>query len=102
MAEDLPMACALGGSDLRRRYLDLARFGEANLIARSTNSEGEELRFRHSPENEHRLRSIVAAEAECCPFLDLALTERDGELVLRIGGAADALPIAAGLAAAFG
>jgi hypothetical protein len=101
MAEDLPMACSLAGSDLVERYRDLAGFGTANLIGRSSGAHGEELRFRRSAVNERRLRAIVAAEAECCPFLDLDLVEREGELVLRIGSAEDARLVAAELASVF-
>lgn len=43
----------------------------------------------------------MAAEADCCSFLDLALGERDGELVLTVAAPADAQPVADDLALAF-
>lgn len=102
MTDERPVACSLSASDLQGRYRDLAGFGKENLIARSTGDQGEELRFRRSPANESRLRSIVAAEEECCPFLDFHLTDQAGELVLKIAADEDGRPVAALLASAFG
>ncbi|HTR75952.1 MAG TPA: hypothetical protein VMH33_11935 [Solirubrobacterales bacterium] len=101
MDESPPIACSLAGAELRNRYRDLGRFGAENLVSRSSDGDGEVLRFRRSAESEKGLRAIVAAEEECCPFLDFDLRERDGELVLRIAAGEDGRQVAAGLAGAF-
>jgi hypothetical protein len=44
----------------------------------------------------------VAAEERCCSFLDLEVRDEADALVLVIGGPAEAAPVAAQLAAAFG
>ena len=49
-----------------------------------------------------RLEAIVAAEAECCPFLDMDLREEDGALVLEIRAPQEAEPLVADLVSAFG
>jgi hypothetical protein len=59
------------------------------------------LRFQSDAATRDRLERIVAAEADCCSFLDLALGERDGELVLTVAAPADAQPVADDLALAF-
>ena len=59
------------------------------------------LRFRKSEEVRRRLEAIVAAEAECCSFLDFSLSEDDGGLVLSITAPTDAEAVADELATAF-
>ena len=44
---------------------------------------------------------FIAAEADCCSFLELSLRERGGELALSIAAPPDGQPIANELAAAF-
>jgi len=51
------------------------------------------LRFRAADGVEGSLRALVAAERECCPFLDFELASEEDELVLRIAGPPQALPI---------
>jgi hypothetical protein len=102
VAEDLPIACSLNGSDLAARLAGLAQFGAETLTARSSDRDGHRLRFRRGPAVEARLRSILAAEEECCPFLNLTLIEADDELELRISSSPDGYAVAAELAAAFG
>ena len=48
-----------------------------------------------------QLEEIVAAESECCPFLELALAEEGDELVLSIAAPENAQEIADELAEAF-
>lgn len=58
------------------------------------------LRFR--PDARDRLAAFVAAEAECCAFLDLELRDDPDAVVLRIDGPDGAETIVHDLAAAFG
>jgi hypothetical protein len=59
------------------------------------------LRFRRDPATRRRLRDIIAAEADCCAFLDLSLREHEGELVMSIAAPQEARALADGLADAF-
>lgn len=102
MDAETPIACSLSGTDLQERYRDLAEFGSTSLIERTADAEGRRLRFRRTAGTAERLRSIIAAEQECCPFLTFELTETDNALELHIGAPDDARPVADGLAAAFG
>lgn len=101
MADDIPIACSLGAGDLAQRLTEIGEVGADSLISREADGDRHLLRFRADADSRRRLEEIVAAEAECCAFLDLALSERDGELVLSIAAPSDAKAIADGLAEAF-
>jgi hypothetical protein len=102
MTEPKPIACSLGASDLRRRLDEIAALGRESLIAGEARDRTHVLRFRHDEETRRQLAEIVAAEAACCPLLDLDLSEREGELVLTLIAPADGQALADELAAAFG
>jgi hypothetical protein len=101
MTDPKPTACSLGASDLQARLAAIAEAGAAGLITHDEDAGRHTLRFRPDPTTRCRLDEIVAAEAECCSFLDLDLAERDGELVLTLAAPKDGQPIADALAAAF-
>jgi hypothetical protein len=99
--EPLPMACSLESGELWERYAELSELGVDTLIDSRSEGTTHRLSFKRSEDLEARLEAIIAAEARCCPFLDLSMTSRDSEVVLLISGPAEAAPVAAGLAAAF-
>jgi hypothetical protein len=101
MTDPKPIACSLGASDLQQRLDEIATLGAASLIGRDTVAGKHTLRFRPDRMTRRRLEEIVAAEAECCSFLDLKLTEHEGELILTLAAPEDGQPIADELAAAF-
>jgi hypothetical protein len=101
MTDPKPIACSLGANDLQRRLDEIAEVGAAGLIARDTENGTHRLRFRSNSTTRRRLEEIVAAEAQCCSFLDLRLTERGGELVLALTAPRDGQAVADELAAAF-
>ncbi len=99
---DKPIACSLDASDLSRRLAEIAALGEASLIAHEAEAGTHVLRFRPGEGTQTRLERIVAAERRCCPFLELSLDERGGELLLTVATAPEGQAAAAALAAAFG
>jgi hypothetical protein len=101
MTDPKPIACSLGANDLQRRLDEIAEVGASSLISRDTENGKHRLRFRSDPKTHRRLEEIVVAEAECCSFLDLDLTEHGGELVLTLAAPDDGQVIADELAAAF-
>ena len=98
MDSDTPIACALSPTDLSARLAEMKRLGQDALL--SVDGAGT-LRFRADGDTRARLGAIVAAEAECCPFLDLNLREEANELLLTIAAPEGAEPIAADLIEAF-
>jgi len=102
MTDSLPIACSLGADDLRRRLEEIAAVGAESLLDRDGDGEARVLRFRGDAETRRRLERIVAAESECCAFLDLRLVEDGDELTLRIDAPAGGAEAADALALAFG
>jgi hypothetical protein len=102
MTNDTPVACSLGAGELQQRLAAIAETGASSLISREIEGDRHILRFRASQSARRRLEGIVAAEAECCSFLDLLLSEDGDELVLSIAAPKDAQTVADELAGAFG
>lgn len=102
MSEESPIACSLGAAELEQRVATIAEVGAASLLSRSAAAGRHLLRFRAGTQTRRRLEEIVAAESECCSFLDLSLIEEDGELVLSIAAPDGGQETAEGLAEAFG
>ena len=101
MTEGKPVACSLGASELQQRLAAIAEVGAEDLISRDVDDGRHRLRFRSSAATRERLEGIVAAEAECCSFLEISLAEEDGELVLSIAAPEDGQVVADELAGAF-
>jgi hypothetical protein len=102
MAEELPIACSLDVSGLEQRLAEIGALGAESLVSRERERDRHLLRFRNEPGTRDRLEAIIAAEAECCAFLELSLTQEDGLLVLTVAAPADGRRTAEGLADAFG
>jgi hypothetical protein len=98
-----PIACSLSAADYRARLASIAAVGARALISVEVDRDGASgvLRFRDEPEIRAALREVVDGEAECCPFLDLRLTERGGGLELSIGGPPEAWPVVEDLLGTF-
>jgi hypothetical protein len=101
MTDDPPISCSLGAGDLERRLAAIAEVGTDSLISREDEGGRHRLHFRVGADVRRKLQEIVAAEAECCSFLDLSLNDQDGQLVLSIAAPRGGQPIADELAAAF-
>ncbi len=101
MSQELPIVCSLSTDDLAARLDLIAAIGADALICRDAEGDTQLLRFRRDDGVRRSLKGIVAAEARCCSFLEMEIREEDGALVLAIDAPADALPVAAALAAAF-
>ena len=94
---EAPIACSLSATDFAARKADTATLTRTALLSREPLANG--VRFTFDPEDsvETDLRSLVAAEASCCPFLTLDLVAQCDELRLDVTGPADAQPIIAEL-----
>jgi len=84
VTDENPIACSLSPGDLQSRLDEITQLGTESLIAHKTDEDRHLLRFRNNTETRRRLEVLVAAEAQCCPFLDLSLTESDDELILTV------------------
>ena len=102
MTEEIPAACSLDTGALEERLAAIAEIGADCLVSRQVEDGRHLLRFRADAATRKRLEEIVAAEAECCAFLDLSLDEQGGELMLSIAAPPEARVLASGLAERFG
>lgn len=96
-----PIACTLGASDLSQRLDEIATLDAESLLGHEQKDSAHTLRFRRDDRTRRQLEEIVAAEVRCCSFLDLGISERDGNLILTIAAAEGGEPVAQALALAF-
>jgi hypothetical protein len=102
MVEELPVVCSLGAGDLEARLAEIGAVGAESLIEHRREGAVHLLRFRADAGTHERLEGIVAAEAECCAFLDLKLKAGCCELVLSVAAPEAGRLTADGFAMAFG
>jgi MerR family copper efflux transcriptional regulator len=95
VGRSLPIACSLSDEDRRARLREFSSLSSRVLGAESTGGGGSLIRFRPDGDTQSQLRRIMAAERECCPFLDLSLTENESDLTLSIEAPEDAKPMIA-------
>jgi hypothetical protein len=96
-----PIACTLGTSQLGQRLDEIAALGAKSLLGHDLKDGAHTLRFRRDDGTRHQLEEIVAAEAQCCSFLDLSISEREDDLVLAIAAPEGGDQLAEALALAF-
>ncbi len=101
MTDDNPIVCSLDAEGLQRRLAAIAAVGADSLISTQVEGDCHLLRFRTNAATRKRLEEIVAAEAECCSFLDLSLHGEGDKLVLEIAAPQEAQALAGGIATAF-
>jgi hypothetical protein len=84
MSKPLPIACTLSASALEARGAELRALGGDGLIDFTREPTRAVLRFRPDPGIRERVDAIVAAESQCCAFLDLEVEHRDEATVLTV------------------
>jgi hypothetical protein len=92
-----PIACTLTPARYAVRTGDLAALAARALRSRRPTDTGARLLFTDTPEIEAELRAVIAAEASCCPFLQIGLQRVEAGLELDIAGPAEARPVIAEL-----
>lgn len=101
MTDPKPIACTLDENALSRRLDKIATLGTESLLHHERKDDTHTLRFRRDDWTRRQLEEIVAAEARCCLFLDLAIDERDRELILKVDAPTDGRSLADELVSAF-
>jgi hypothetical protein len=76
MSNSPPIACTLSPAALQGRAAEIRALGTDGLLDMTHEGGRATLRFRPDDEIRERLAAIVAAESQCCAFLDLRI-ERD-------------------------
>ena len=88
---ELPIACTLDPAEQADRA-ELARgIGARSLLAWAETDRGASMRFEAQAESD--LRSLIAAESQCCAFLEFDLRRDGDELLLSVEGPEEARPL---------
>lgn len=101
MPTDLPIACTLTATEYPQRLAEMRAIGEAAMVNADTQPARAVLRFAAGAGIRERVDAIVAAESQCCSFLDMAVTDEPDTVVLTIEAPEDAELVLAELVAAF-
>jgi len=88
-------ACSLPPAGLRERRAVIDEIARAALRSRDPITGGARLTFTGGDDTERTLRDLIAAEAECCPFLRFDLERGGDEVRLDVTGPAEAQPMLA-------
>ena len=85
VAESVPIACSLDGREARRPWAEWTSVMALRLTV-DLSPHLLTVRFPTSVELSTKLRELVAAESECCGFVDWELQDRGDELRLIVCG----------------
>ena len=84
MTSELPIACTLSATDLAARLNQMAELGRAALVDVRHEGRRAELRFAAGAGVRARVDGIVAAESQCCAFLEMNVRDHADTIVLAI------------------
>ena len=80
----VPVACTLTAAGIAAQGDRWQRLAARALTERTETVRGLRLSFRPQPGAEEELRRLVAAENQCCPWAEWAVTTRAGLIVLDV------------------
>src|SRR6201986_1877776 len=92
-----PIACTLSPTHYRQRTVALTALAARALCSREPTAGGQRLVFSDGAGVERDLPAAIAAEADCCAFLELDLTRTAAGLVLDVTGPPEAQGVIAEL-----
>jgi hypothetical protein len=83
MANEETLACRLSGPELIER---IREWGQVASQATSRHVEKGRILSTYPPEQQllQQLRKLIAAEAECCPFMQFNVEERPDQIVVEL------------------
>jgi predicted ester cyclase len=93
MSTEIPIACTLNPAEMRDRVKSIDALLTDALLDQREIDGGVRTTFRDTPDVEHRIRELVAAESRCCAFLSFVVGREDDALWLDITGAPEARPV---------
>ena len=96
-----PIACSLSAGALQGRLAEMRAVGREGLVGIDRGERSLLLRFRPDADLHARIDALVEAEAACCGFLELDLSDDAGELRLAVTGPAEAASVVHEFADAF-
>lgn len=79
-----PAACSLRRDDLENRYEAWRELLERRLLRRQRTDDGCVLTLAAAPGVGPAARELAGLEAECCPWMDVRVTEEDTVVTIRL------------------
>lgn len=80
--DETPIACTLGGNDYHERLAWIAQLNRDGLQSHRRDATSLELHYAAAVRD--RVRQLVRQEAECCAFLEFAVTESADQVTVTI------------------
>jgi MerR family copper efflux transcriptional regulator len=90
MPTELPIACSLSATELPARLAQMAELGRDALADVELSGTHATVRFAAGAGVRERVTSVVAAEAACCAFLTIQVSDEPDTVVLDITAPEDA------------
>lgn len=86
--EPLPVACSLTPEEMRERQSSLIPALLERAVAIGPSDEGYRLHFKSDSGTLRTIVEMIAAESQCCPFLqfDLSVPPAQGDVTLTVSG----------------
>lgn len=82
--QELPLVCSLDPMELEERKKLMRSIAAAGVEGVEESDAELAIHFNPSPGLRASLEQLIALEAECCPFLQFQLSEREGGLTLAV------------------
>lgn len=101
MSTELPIACSLSATDLTRRLAEFAELGGQALLDARTDRTQAVLRFAAGVGVRERVAALVAAESQCCAFIEMRVSDAPDAVVLAMNAPAGAELVLAEIVDAF-
>jgi hypothetical protein len=86
---EIPIACSLSATDARTRIADWKHLLDRAAVTRTPVEGGTRVALAPLDGVREELGRLLAAERECCPFLDFELEDSEGVLAVTIPAEAD-------------
>jgi hypothetical protein len=90
---EIPIACTLDRVQMRQRGEDIRALGRAALTTVDRGERHVVLRFSRRPGIREQVEQLVAAESECCAFLDFTIRHERDATVLTIVSPPNGAPV---------
>lgn len=88
-----PVACSLTSADARSRQAEWRRLLRGAALTRNALPGGMRIELHSDESVRSELARLVQLERVCCPFLDFAIEESDGKLILTVAAPPEAEPL---------
>jgi hypothetical protein len=87
------MLCSLSTEDQERRFAEFGALARNALLEAEQTPDGALIRLRDDAAVRSELDRLIESERRCCSFLEFAVEEAEGELLVGVSGPPQARPL---------